>query len=209
MNKAMAVILLLLLSGMLPGCVSSQASRPAGYLYLEPTPVPVTSFKVSGKEYRFEKEGLVIVVAHLGQEGIESYYAGQGLINPLTILYPLLKPTLFVVRIENHTRKILYFNPSMSGVVDNDGKPYVNRDITDFYPYLGNDNERAARMAALRATLFDTQVRLVPGASVERLMAFDAIGAGVRRVKLVLRDLYVGDLPLDIPFLFSCQYRYS
>lgn len=148
-----------------------------------------------------------MVAAYLGEKGLEDYYGAQGLANPFATLYPFLRPTIFVVRIENHTRKTVFFNPSMSGMVDNAGKPYVNRDLTDFYPYLGDDEERQSRMSALRATLYDTQLRLSPGNSAERLLAFDALGGDVQGVKLILRDLYVGDLPLDIPFPFDCKYR--
>jgi len=190
----------------LAGCASVE--KPAsGIPYLEPARVPITSFRITGNEYRFEKEGLVVVAAYLSEKGLDDYYSGQGLTNPFTVLYPFLRPTVFVVRIENHTKKMVYLNPSMSGMVDNNGKPYVNRDLTDFYPYLGDDEERRARMGALQVTLYDTQLKLSPGNASERLLAFDAMGGELKGVKLILRDLYVGDLPLDIPFAFDCRYR--
>lgn len=207
MNQARAVLLLLLLA-MLAACASQQASGPtAGKVYLDPTPVPVKAFTVTGREYRFEKDGVVVVTAFLDQAGLDSYYTARELSNPFAAIYPFLRPTVFLTRIENHSLKPILFNPALSGMVDNEGKPYVNRDLTDFYSYLGEGRDKDGRMAVLRTTLFDTPVRLVPGASAERMLVYDAIGEGVKGIKLILRDVYVGQLPVDIPFLFSCSYK--
>lgn len=210
MKQARTIIRNLLLTALiiLAGCASRPDSGPtAGRVYLEPTPVPIAAFKVTEREYRFEKEGVVIVVAFLDQRGLDGYYAAQELTNPFATIFPLLRPTVFLARIENHGLKPIVFNPALSGMVDDNGKPYVNRDLTDFYSYLGEDADREKRMAALRSTLFDTQVRLTPGASAERMLVYDAIGEGVKGVKLVLRDVYVGHLPIEVPFLFSCSYK--
>lgn len=190
------------------GC-ASQGDRGAatGKVSLVPSPVPLAPFQVMGKEYRFEKEGLVVVAASLDEDGLARYYEGLGLDNPFDVVYPRLQPAIFLLRIENHTPQNVFFNPALSGLADDDGKPYVNRDLTDFYSYLGDDAARDRRLAALKPTLFDTQARLAPGQAVERLLAYDAIGGGVKGVKLILRDIYVGEKALEVPFLFEVRYR--
>lgn len=134
---------------------------------------------------------------------LNGYYLERNLANPFINFPKDKKFTVFAVKFINNSKDRITFNPTMSGIFEEDEKPLRPLDITEFYFLLVNDPNGEARMQIIKRTAYDIQFILKSGERKDALLVFPAIDLSKKVVNLILKDVYLGHKWTDIPFTFD------
>ena len=129
-----------------------------------------------------------------------SYFRDGKYQNPFTPEF-----LVFSLSLENRGTKRLSFDPRMATLMTTEGAPMSARDYTSLYAEfeLAGLDDVPARMDAFRETCFDSQVTLLPGEKVQRLIVFTRDKDMGKDAALVLEGLYMGHKPRTVRLVFK------
>jgi len=185
----------------LAGC----AEAPKGEVTVRPSPQHQATHQAVGESIVASLGGAAVVVRWLPATGVEQYFAAKpGLVVPWPReVWKETPPTVFWLRIHNQTPEELQFDPTLAGLVTQEGRRERLIPYEEMYQNLEGLEGSGPRLQSLQATLFSRFVVLSPGGQREGLLVFPALAPETKHLVLELSSFFIGGRSL--PGLFEFQ----
>lgn len=109
------------------------------------------------------------------------------------------------MEIENLSGKNIYYNPSLTTLVDDSMDYKKPLDYTDFFEITRDDPKMERKLAAEKSRFYDTAANLPPGSTVSKSLAFPPIAKDAWSAELMVKDLYIGTDTVNLRFPFKVK----
>ncbi len=185
----------------LAGCTAA----PKGEVTIRPSPQHQATHQAVGESIIASLGGAAVVVRWLPAAGVEQYFTGKpGLVVPWPKeVWKEAPPTVFWLRIHNQTPEEVQFDPTLAGLVTQEGRRERLIPYEEMYMHLAGLEGSGPRLQSLQATLFSRFVVLSPGGQREGLLVFPALTPETKHLLLELSSFFIGGRSL--PGLFEFQ----
>jgi hypothetical protein len=173
------------------------ASTDVGPLFLHPAGKAEVGYTQIADKWVYSGKSVIIRVSHVSKAETLPGSKGSVLIDELLERGYLL----FKMNIRNDSKGKVIYNPSLTALKDNTYGYKKPLDYTDLYD-LADDAAGPTGLSGFKGVFYDLSITLSPGERTSGLMAFRPLDKKVRKIELVIKNIYVGKDFLDVRFPF-------
>ena len=170
---------------------------------MEGDTAPGARYEFDAGFVRYISDDLMVEAQYLSPEKADlyfSYFRDGKYKNPFTRSF-----AVFSLSISNRGKGRLSFDPKMAMLLSVKGAPMAALDFTSLYAELAltGAGDMEERMKAYRETCFDSQVTVMPGERLQRLIVFTRDKEMGKGASLVLEGIYMDHQPRPVRFPFK------
>lgn len=170
------------------------ATLPKGEVAIRPSPQRQATHQVVGEAIVASLGGASVTVRWLPTAGVEQYFESKpGLVYPWSKeVWKSAPPTVFLLGVRNQTPQEVQFDPTLVGLVTQDGRRERPISYEEMYQHLEGTEGSGARLQSLQATLLSRFVVIPPGGRREGLLVFPTLGPEAKHLLLEFASFFVG-----------------
>ena len=188
------------------GCTTIGAKdRPVMVIPIENEKMIPKGFLFEGNTIYYTVLDTTIKIKYMDHSDIDLFFLKHEMTNPFLKSDSIRKVFLpFKVSIINETKQMMRFNPKRSSILV--GGKYF-RGSLDYSEVLIRFQRFAPLVDTdpLKKSMYDIYIDIPPGTAIEGLLFFPELPGSVRKIVVMIQDVYINDRNFAIPFEFKLK----